>query len=777
MVDSRPTVLPWTLQDNWGFEQAPTTVPTVVIENDVLEVTVIPGWGGKIHSIRHKPTDTQLVYANSIHQPLNGGVRKAWSAGGIEWNWSPGMIGHSAFTEAPVHVARVPSPQGDAIRIWEFDRFNSTIFQVDLLLTNSSADGTAEAQNALWIHGKLLNTRDSDLRGYWWTNTAVATTPDGRVLSPARGVATCGVCQVSCAPFPVYSDPCVSGSATPHANAEADAVGVALNRSSFPQYDHSVVGHLVQERDDFLRVRMDDPALPPQMRQRGTYVAHTDGDIYGAAVGSFHGTRSSSARNGSHSFNGTKFFTWGANPQGRFWTKWLGHAEGQLRSLEGNYIELQTGMAPTQMQAFAFGPHDELHWSEWILGMSGANRSLLSMPGAAGYAGAQQEVARWLGSADGLATATIDAVEAELEALSARPIAEQLSVGSPWGALEQLRRHSSSSTSRPQTAHEPPPPSPPLSPSAPFHEPEGGRWSAEGRPWAELLINGSFSASSRAVVAPSSFMVAAEWVALMEHAAAMEGGRDCWLLQLHLGVAMTEAEFRADGLTTFPRAREHFERSMDLRPNPVAARCLATTSRTAMDAWAMFNASWVLACQALTAAERQWSADAADHGGIDSTGSALNVASALAEEVARFLLQNAESLGGTTRRNELLTRFVASVDAVAKKGAVAGVAALAVRDSVILAKATLAMASNDTAAVRETLRSSRFPTFWGARSELSRLWMEAAYHDAWETQRGAAGTGGLSAVQRHHARLNAQLPASIGPFVSFPRAQPNSAPK
>eukprot|EP01048_Picozoa_sp_COSAG05_P008873 COSAG05_NODE_697_length_7869_cov_14.189937_6_plen_248_part_00 len=154
MVDSRPTILPWTLQDNWGHERAPTAVPTIVMENEVLEVTIVPTWGGKIHSIRHKATDTQLIYANEVHQPLNGGVRKAWSAGGIEWNWSPGMIGHSAFTEAPVHVASVPSPLGDALRIWEFDRFNNTVFQVDLLLANSSSAGIG-AQNALWIHGKV----------------------------------------------------------------------------------------------------------------------------------------------------------------------------------------------------------------------------------------------------------------------------------------------------------------------------------------------------------------------------------------------------------------------------------------------------------------------------------------------------------------------------------------------------------------------------------------------------------------------------------------------
>ena len=38
-------------------------------------------------------------------QPNNIGYRKAWASGGCEWNWSPGKIGHSVFSESPVFTA------------------------------------------------------------------------------------------------------------------------------------------------------------------------------------------------------------------------------------------------------------------------------------------------------------------------------------------------------------------------------------------------------------------------------------------------------------------------------------------------------------------------------------------------------------------------------------------------------------------------------------------------------------------------------------------------
>lgn len=56
------------------------------------------------------------------------------TAGGIEWNWSPGLIGHTVFTESPVHLARIATERGDIARVYEFDRFNGSVWQVDIFL-------------------------------------------------------------------------------------------------------------------------------------------------------------------------------------------------------------------------------------------------------------------------------------------------------------------------------------------------------------------------------------------------------------------------------------------------------------------------------------------------------------------------------------------------------------------------------------------------------------------------------------------------------------------
>lgn len=256
----RDHILPHTLQ-YWDATEAPTSVPVVRLESPSLICDIAPLWGAKVHSLTHRKSGAPLLLENPTHMPFNNAVRKPFASGGIEWNWGGGrgQIGHSVFSEEPAFVARVPNPAGDHVRLYEYDRFNGTLWQVDLLLPNSS---TTPAGRAAWIHVRLTNPSPDPMRGYWWTNTARHTTEAGRVLSPATRVAESGVCGgMSCAPFPVYTDEC--GRVT-------DRGEYCLNRSSGHTYDHSVIGQLGSGRDAFLRAYKGDRHLPDQ----GLFVAH-----------------------------------------------------------------------------------------------------------------------------------------------------------------------------------------------------------------------------------------------------------------------------------------------------------------------------------------------------------------------------------------------------------------------------------------------------------------------------------------------------------------------
>ena len=110
--DLRVPQLPWRLQNDWGCERSPGEADVIVLENEYLRAAITPQWGSKIWSLYHKKEKRQLVYNNPAHQPQNIGYRKAWTAGGAEWNWAPGKIGHSVFSESPSYLAVLQTERG-----------------------------------------------------------------------------------------------------------------------------------------------------------------------------------------------------------------------------------------------------------------------------------------------------------------------------------------------------------------------------------------------------------------------------------------------------------------------------------------------------------------------------------------------------------------------------------------------------------------------------------------------------------------------------------------
>ena len=179
--DLRVNQLPWRLQDDWGCEaiqtQNQTDVPVIVAENEVLRAAITPQWGGKVWSLYHKQFERELFFKNPAHQPANIGYRKAWVSGGCEWNWSPGKIGHSVFSESPVWTAVLNTTLGPVVRVWEYDRLNGTVWQVDVLLWG----------DMMFAHPKITNPTATELPGYWWTCVAMPLdAPTTRVLTQAR---------------------------------------------------------------------------------------------------------------------------------------------------------------------------------------------------------------------------------------------------------------------------------------------------------------------------------------------------------------------------------------------------------------------------------------------------------------------------------------------------------------------------------------------------------------------------------------------------------------
>ncbi|MEV5872849.1 DUF5107 domain-containing protein [Streptomyces sp. NPDC052101] len=302
------SLLPVRVRDGYDRTRAPRALDALVIENDRLRATVLPGLGGRIASLLHLPTGRELLYRNPVFQPANFALNGAWYSGGIEWNI--GATGHTTLSCAPLHAARVPAPDGgQMLRLWEWERLRDLPFQVDLWLPDGS--------DFLYVGVRIRNPHERPVPTYWWSNIAVP--EERRVLAPADEA---------------WLPQCPEGVGDTPVGYER-----RLRRVPVPSYDGIDRTHPLNSpyaADYFYEV--------PDGRRRWIAALDTEG----------HGL----AQTSTDILRGRKLFVWGHRPGGRRWQEWL-TAPGT-----GGYCEIQAGLARTQLEHIGLDAESEVSWLE-----------------------------------------------------------------------------------------------------------------------------------------------------------------------------------------------------------------------------------------------------------------------------------------------------------------------------------------------------------------------------------------------------------------------------
>ncbi|MEU3829992.1 DUF5107 domain-containing protein [Streptomyces sp. NPDC029080] len=318
------SLLPVSLRDGYGRERQPRGLQTLVIENDRLRATVLPGLGGRLASLVHLPTGRELLYRNPVFQPADFALNGAWFSGGIEWNI--GATGHTTLSCAPLHAARVPAPDGgEMLRLWEWERLRDLPFQIDLWLP--------EGSDFLYAGVRIRNPHERPVPTYWWSNTAVP--EDRRILAPAEEAWHFG-----------YEN--------------------RLHRVPVPAYDGIDRTHprnSTHPADWFYDV--------PDGRRR--WIAALDADGHGLVQTSTDVLR------------GRKLFVWGSGPGGRRWQEWLtAPGTGGYCEIQAGLARTQLEHVPLAAQSEvswleAYGPLDTPAAGEWADVVKTAERRLAAV--------------------------------------------------------------------------------------------------------------------------------------------------------------------------------------------------------------------------------------------------------------------------------------------------------------------------------------------------------------------------------------------------------------
>ena len=499
-------VLPYRMQDQYSRHRELLSFHSVVLENEFLKATFLPEVGGRLISLFYKPLQRELLYRNPVFQPANLAIRNAWFSGGIEWNI--GQVGHTFMTCARIFASAIKGAQGEpGLRLYEFDRCKRLFWQIDIYLPPKFP--------FLVAYTRVVNANPAATSMYWWTNIAVNEAPDVRVLAPAAEA--------------VY--------------LHFDKKGVAFGYTRLP-------------------------GLPSLNGADGTYPLNStfanefffqcdQTDMPWEAALDCQGSGIIEASTGRLKYR--KLFCWGNHAGGRHWQEFLSQP-GEA------YIEIQAGLAPTQLHGLVMPAHTRWDWTQ-IFGYIEADPTRVH----------HSDWKMAWGTVDAELKTRIPAEQLYHLEDTCRGGADQVSeeillTGSGWGALELERR------TRDQDAM-------PVPPAFVFPAVTIG---SEQSKWLSLLNQGIFPEQDPAEL-PGEWMTQEEWLTLLEDNIREKGCN--WYSLLHLGVMRFE-NFDEDG------AASAWEESIQIRPSMWAYRNLAVLmlrQKKDVRAFEYYEKAWNLA--------------------------------------------------------------------------------------------------------------------------------------------------------------------------------------
>ncbi|RLD31689.1 MAG: DUF5107 domain-containing protein, partial [Bacteroidetes bacterium] len=142
----------------------------VTLENEYIEVTVLPEEGGKVMGAIEKSTGEEFIYLNHVQKFRSIGIRGPWTSGGIEHNFGLDL-GHAPWTASEVDYVMKENADGSvSCIVGGLDLASRTQWRVDIRLPKDKAYFET---NSMWYNPTPLH--DAYLS---WENAAYKATDD-----------------------------------------------------------------------------------------------------------------------------------------------------------------------------------------------------------------------------------------------------------------------------------------------------------------------------------------------------------------------------------------------------------------------------------------------------------------------------------------------------------------------------------------------------------------------------------------------------------------------
>ncbi len=283
---AKGNIYPVPFTDSLSSEKIDKKYLAVFLENEYLELILIPELGGRIFAARDKTNGYDFFYRHTVIKPALIGVCGPWISGGVEFNWPQH---HRPSTFSPVDYTLESKSDGSKI-VWmgEHDPFNRTKGMVGICLHPGKA--------IIETKVRLYNRTSIPQTFLWWQNAGVHINEKYQVIFPP---------DVNYSVF--------------HAKAAVTRYPVARGRFYNNDYGDGLD----------LSWYINSPNATSFFAGDSKY------EFFG---GYDHAVDSGLVHVASrHISPGKKFFTWGSGSFGRKW-------QDNLMDDEGDYLELMAGV-------------------------------------------------------------------------------------------------------------------------------------------------------------------------------------------------------------------------------------------------------------------------------------------------------------------------------------------------------------------------------------------------------------------------------------------------
>ncbi len=178
ILTDNPKIFPYFKFEGYSHTSQKKGWKVVKLENEYIEVYVLPEIGGKVWGAIEKSTGNEFLYRNEVVKFRNIAMRGPWTSGGIEFNF--GIIGHHPSTATPVDYTTKSNPDGSvSCIVGNLDLPSRTYWQVEVRLEKDKAFFET---NASWYNGTPLNQSY-----YNWMTGAAPATNDLEFFIPGNG--------------------------------------------------------------------------------------------------------------------------------------------------------------------------------------------------------------------------------------------------------------------------------------------------------------------------------------------------------------------------------------------------------------------------------------------------------------------------------------------------------------------------------------------------------------------------------------------------------------